>query len=75
MAASLRYAGERTRDGMAPEQIDALIASAQKTLGGSYDGGLILIGEASAYPHGSKQPHVVRKGEIVLMDCTCSVHG
>jgi Xaa-Pro dipeptidase len=75
MQASLRYAGERTREGMTPEQIDALIASAQKTLGGSYDGGLILIGEASAYPHGSKQPHVVRKGEVVLMDCTCSVHG
>jgi Xaa-Pro dipeptidase len=75
MAASLRYAGERTRDGMTPEQIDALIASAQKTLGGSYDGGLVLIGEASAYPHGSHKPHVVRKGEIVLMDCTCSVHG
>ena len=75
MAASLRYAGERTRDGMTPEEIDALIASAQKTLGGSYDGGLILIGEASAYPHGSKQSHVVRKGEVVLMDCTSSVHG
>ena len=75
MAASLRYAGERTRDGMTPEQIDALIASAHKTLGATYDGGLILIGEASAYPHGSHKPHVVRKGEIVLMDCTCSVHG
>ena len=60
---------------MTPEQIDALIASAQKTLGGTYDGGLILIGEASAYPHGSHKPHVVRKGEIVLMDCTCTVHG
>jgi Xaa-Pro dipeptidase len=75
MAASLRYAGERTRDGMTPEQIDALIASAQKTLGVDYDGGLILIGEASAYPHGSHKPRVVRKGEIVLMDCTCTVHG
>jgi Xaa-Pro dipeptidase len=75
MAASLRYAGERTRDGMTSDQIDALIALAQKTLGGNYDGGLILIGEASAYPHGSHKPHVVRKGEIVLMDCTCSVHG
>jgi len=75
MAASLKYAGERTRDGMTPEQIDALIGSAQKTLGADYDGGLILIGEASAYPHGSHKPHIVRKGEIVLMDCTCSVHG
>ena len=75
MAASLKYAGERTREGMTPEQIDALIGAAHKTLGAAYDGGLILIGEASAYPHGSKLPHVVKKGEIVLLDCTCSVHG
>jgi Xaa-Pro aminopeptidase len=75
MAASLRYAGERTREGMAPAEIDAMIAAAQKKLGGNYDGGLVLIGEASAYPHGSKQPHTVHRGDIVLLDCTCSVHG
>ena len=50
----LRYAGERTREGMTPAEIDALIAAAQKTLGGTYDGGLILLGEAAAYPHGSR---------------------
>jgi Xaa-Pro dipeptidase len=75
MVASLRYAGMRTREGMTPENIDALIAAAQKTLGASYDGGLVLIGEAAAYPHGSHQPQVVRRGEVVLMDCTCTVHG
>jgi Xaa-Pro dipeptidase len=75
MLASLTYAAARTREGMTPAEIDALIAAAQKTLGGSYDGGLILLGEASAYPHGSHKPQLVRHGEIVLMDCTCSVHG
>jgi Xaa-Pro dipeptidase len=75
MLASLRYAGERTREGMTPADIDAMIAAAQKRLGGSYDGGLVLIGEASAYPHGSHKPQIVRCGEIVLMDCTCAVHG
>jgi Xaa-Pro dipeptidase len=75
MLASLRYAGERTREGMTPADIDAMIAAAQKKLGGDYDGGLILLGEASAYPHGSHKPQVVRKGEVVLMDCTCAVHG
>ena len=75
MLASLRYAGERARDGMTPADIDAMIAAAQKRLGGSYDGGLVLIGEASAYPHGSHKPQIVRRGEIVLMDCTSSVHG
>ena len=75
MAASLRYAGERTRVGMTPADIDALIAAAQKQLGGRYDGGLVLIGEASAYPHGSRKPHVVQANDVVLLDCTCSVHG
>jgi len=75
MLASLRYAGTRTREGMTPADVDAMIAAAHKQLGGAYDGGLVLIGEASAYPHGSKLPHVVKRGDIVLMDCTSSVHG
>jgi Xaa-Pro dipeptidase len=75
MLASLRYAGTRTREGMTPADINAMIAAAQEKLGGLYDPGLVLIGEASAYPHGSKLPHVVKRGDIVLMDCTCSVHG
>ena len=75
MAASLRYAGERTRAGMTPADIDAMIAASHEKYGSSYDGGLVLIGEASAYPHGSKKPHVVQRGDVVLLDCTSSVHG
>lgn len=75
MLASLRYAGERTKIGMTPVEIDAMIASVHKRMGSAYDGGLVLIGEATAYPHGSKQPHVVQQGDVVLLDCTSSVHG
>jgi Xaa-Pro dipeptidase len=75
MLESLRYAGTRTRVGMTPADIDAMIAAVHKKMGSAYDGGLILIGEASAYPHGSKKPHVVQRGDIVLLDCTSSVHG
>ena len=75
MAAALRYAGERTREGMTPADIDAMIAAAHSKMGSAYDGGLILIGEASAYPHGSKQEQLVRRGDIVLLDCTCTLHG
>ena len=75
MLEALRYAGERTREGMTPAEIDAMIAAAHKQLGSSYDGGLILIGESSAYPHGSHKPQIVKRGEIVLMDCTSSIHG
>ena len=74
-ATSLRYAGERAKEGMTPDQLDAMIAVAHKALGGAYDGGLILLNEASAYPHGSKQPQVVKRGGVVLLDCGCSVHG
>jgi Xaa-Pro dipeptidase len=73
--ASLRYAGERTREGMTPADIDAMIAAAHKRLGGAYDGGLVLLGEASAYPHGSHKPQLVKRGEVVLLDVGCSVHG
>jgi len=75
MLAALRYAGERTRVGMTPTDIDAMITAVHKRMGSAYDGGLILIGEASAYPHGSKKPHVVQRGDVVLLDCTSSVHG
>src|SRR5947209_33114 len=75
MLASLRHAGERTRAGMTPAELDAMIAAVHKHYGSVYDPGLILIGEASAYPHGSKKPHVVARGDIVLMDCTSAVHG
>jgi Xaa-Pro dipeptidase len=75
MVAALRYAGERTREGMVPADIDAMIGAAHKRLGSNYDGGLVLIGESSAYPHGSHKPQVVKPGEIVLMDCTSTVHG
>jgi Xaa-Pro dipeptidase len=75
MLASLRYAGTRIREAMTSADIDAMIAAAHKTYGAVYDGGLVLIGEASAYPHGSKLPHVVKRGDIVLMDCTSSVNG
>ncbi|MBH1999576.1 MAG: aminopeptidase P family protein, partial [Sphingomonadaceae bacterium] len=33
----------------------------------------ILLGEAAAYPHGSGKPQAVRAGEVVLMDCGCTV--
>jgi Xaa-Pro dipeptidase len=75
MLVALRYAGTRTREGMTAADIDVMIAAVHKHMGSAYDGGLVLIGEASAYPHGSHKPQIVKRGEIVLMDCTCSVHG
>ena len=44
-------------------------------MGGESDLPLVLLGEASAYPHGSGKPQQVRDGEIVLIDGGCTVHG
>ncbi|MEO7365770.1 MAG: Xaa-Pro peptidase family protein [Sphingomicrobium sp.] len=75
MLTALRYAGERTREGMTPADIDAMIMAVHKRMGSDYDGGLVLIGESSAYPHGSHKPQNVKRGDVILMDCTSSVHG
>lgn len=73
--ASFRFAHKNIKAGMTPEDIDAIIAAAHRAYGGKYDGGLVLLGEAAAYPHGSGKPQQVREGEVVLLDCGCDVHG
>lgn len=60
--------------GMRPADISALMAQATRAMGAEHGFALVLIGEASAYPHGSSQPQIVGEGSIVLMDCGCAVH-
>src|ERR1700712_3874928 len=73
--AAFRYTHERIERGMSPARIGAIMNGATEALGGSPEFALILLGEASAYPHGSGQPQAVRDGEVVLMDCGCTVQG
>ncbi len=70
-----RYTAPRVEAGMTPADIGAIMNGATRALGGSPEFALVLLGEASAYPHGSGQPQRVRPGEVVLMDCGCNVHG
>jgi len=73
--AAYRHTWRRIERGMTPAQIGAIMNGATVSLGGNPEFALILLGEASAYPHGSGQPQRVRDGEVVLMDCGCSVEG
>lgn len=73
--AAYRYTAPRVEEGMTPADIAAIMNGATAKLGGNPEFALILLGEASAYPHGSGQPQRVRKGEVVLMDCGCHVDG
>lgn len=73
--AAYRHTAPRIEAGMTPADIGAIMAAATRALGGKSEFELILLGEASAYPHGSGKPQAVREGEVVLMDCGATVHG
>jgi Xaa-Pro dipeptidase len=73
--AAFRYTWPRIQRGMTPGEIGAIMNGATQALGGSPEFALILLGEAAAYPHGSGKPQRVRDGEVVLMDCGCTVEG
>lgn len=72
---AIRYTHGQVQAGMKASDIGALIASATATLGGQGDDALVLLNEASAFPHGSHKPQEIREGSTVLIDCGCSVHG
>ncbi|QNO26268.1 aminopeptidase P family protein [Sphingopyxis sp. OPL5] len=73
--AAYRHTAPRVEVGMTPADIGGLMKAATQALGGQSEFELILLGEASAYPHGSGKPQAVKDGEVVLMDCGATVHG
>lgn len=73
--AAYRWLHPRVEAGMTGAEIGALMSAATRKLGGSPEFSMALVGEASAYPHGSKQVHRVAEGQVVLMDCGCTVQG
>ncbi|KFL47963.1 hypothetical protein IL54_3390 [Sphingobium sp. ba1] len=71
--AAYRWTYRQVKAGMTPADIGALMTAATTALGGKTEFNLVLLGEAAAYPHGSGKPQAVRAGEVVLMDCGCTV--
>ena len=72
---AMNHAAGQVQKGMTAADIVALIVAATRKQGGNADDGLVLLGEAAAYPHGSHQKQEVREGEVILMDCGCQVRG
>ena len=64
--AAYRHTWPLIEKGMTPADISKIMNDATARLGGSPEFALVLLGEASAYPHGSGKPQAVREGEIVL---------
>jgi Xaa-Pro dipeptidase len=73
--AALRHVHGRIQAGMGGADILGLMVAATNALGGTHEFSLVLLNEASAYPHGSLKPQQVREGSVILIDTGCSVHG
>jgi Xaa-Pro dipeptidase len=61
--------------GMSGPDIMSLLVATTNALGGKHEFSLVLLNEASAYPHGSEHPQQVREGSVILVDTGCKVHG
>lgn len=73
--ASYRSVIPRVKMGMTPKQVSEMMNATTISLGGVPEFSLVLMGEAAAYPHGSRAPQVARENGVVLMDCGCAVEG
>jgi Xaa-Pro dipeptidase len=67
--ASMLYAGISTTE------VETFIKHAHQKVGapGNYFC-IVLFGVATSFPHGVKDPQVLKKGDVVLIDTGCKVH-
>ncbi len=61
--------------GSSPADFSYAVAKAHSKLGANHSFALANFGPDSAFPHGSGQPQILKKGDIVLVDCGCTVEG
>ncbi len=72
--AAYKHIHTRIAAGMSQADISAMMSAATRSMGGSVEFSMVLLNEASAYPHGTRTPQTVREGSVILMDCGCGVH-
>ena len=73
--AAIRHVHAHASAGMSADDIRELLEGKIRELGGAEPFSLVLLNEASAYPHGTAKPQSLREGSIVLIDTGCKVHG
>ena len=73
--AAIREVHGSVRAGMDNADILKLVVAATGQLGGQHEFTLVLLNEASAFPHGSVQRQKLREGSVVLIDSGCTVYG
>ncbi len=63
------------REGESPSNFSAAVAQAHQKLGARHAFALANFAEASAFPHGTSKPQILKEGDVVLVDCGCLVQG
>jgi Xaa-Pro dipeptidase len=72
---AIRKTRSQVTPGMQGSDILKILYQAVESQGGQEPFALVLINEASAYPHGTTQVQAVREGSVVLIDTGCKYHG
>ncbi|MBQ4811211.1 aminopeptidase P family protein [Pseudoalteromonas luteoviolacea] len=69
-AASILY------EGISTTEVEEFIEQAHQKVGapGNYFC-IVLFGKASSFPHGVKDPQILKQGDVVLIDTGCKLHG
>jgi Xaa-Pro dipeptidase len=73
--ASIRHVHANAKAGMSAGDIRQMLEGKIRELGGAEPFSLVLLNEASAYPHGTEKPQTLRAGSIVLIDTGCKLQG
>ncbi|UTW54350.1 Xaa-Pro peptidase family protein [Kordiimonas sp. SCSIO 12610] len=71
-----KSAAKILKAGMSTTEVTAFINEAHKAVGAAGSSFcIVLFGEATAYPHGVKDPQILKDGDMVLIDMGCKLHG
>jgi Xaa-Pro dipeptidase len=65
---------EALHDGMTQHDVGDLIDKAYARVGFPGEAS-VMVGEYSAFPHGSTTPQIIREGTIIMVDDGCTVEG
>ena len=72
--AAFKITHSMLEEGMTQQDVGSIISQAHSKLG-ARGGAMVSFGEYTAFPHGSKTPQKLKKGEVVLIDGGCGVDG
>jgi Xaa-Pro dipeptidase len=61
--------------GCTPRQISQKIAQAHAEQGAAHGFASVTFGVATSFPHGSSRKQILKNGDVVMLDCGCSVGG